>query len=256
MLLLRDVLNVIIDIIEDNLYTDMDLDELSKKVGYSRYHMCKIFRSNTGLSINQYKIKRRLTEAAKMVLYTDESLLEISLECGFPNDKYFSRVFKEKFGIAPSIYRKGNCFLVLTNKIIMKEKGKMKFSNTNVFIKLILECVSNIELINFISSVEDCVLTKQSNSCAEVVLILYDDNGKGKKLVQLNIDIINGRYVEKLIYDGSESKDVELIELNIIDDKPIFYFYDCSSKRKSKVTLEVCPEHRIELGTIWKEFSV
>lgn len=244
-----------INVIEDNLYEEFTIDLLSKEIGYSKYHMCKIFRNTTGYSINQYKLKRRLSEATKMILYTNRSLLDIAISCGYPNDKYFSKIFKDKFGINPSVYRKSNKFLVLTKKIVLKEEYKMKYSNLDKFINDILKCSTTNDLISFIASTDNCVITKQKNCDVELIIVLHDDNQKGKVLVQVNIDLINGRYVEQHIYNVGNAEDVEIVDLNIIGDVPTFYFYNSSNKKKSKVSLEVYKEHRIELGSTWKGYD-
>lgn len=50
----------------------------------------------------------RLEQAAMLLRTTEESVLDIMLECGFNNVSYFNQRFREGFGITPTRYRQFN----------------------------------------------------------------------------------------------------------------------------------------------------
>ena len=54
----------------------------------------------------QYILNIRINNAVSLLETTDYNVTEISAFVGYDNPLYFSRVFKEKKGISPSIYRK------------------------------------------------------------------------------------------------------------------------------------------------------
>ena len=63
-----------------------------------------LFKSATGLSPLQYLTDLRLRHARELMLRTDMPLKEIASAVGYPDPLYFSRVFKDKTGVAPSAF--------------------------------------------------------------------------------------------------------------------------------------------------------
>ncbi len=76
-------------------------------VGFvSRSNLYRFFQNHFGLSPKQYLIKLRLNKALRLLVEDELSVKEIALSCGFLDDKYFSRIFKSKYGYPPSQLRK------------------------------------------------------------------------------------------------------------------------------------------------------
>ncbi len=75
-------------------------------VGYSRFHLSRIFKLETGLTIGEYIRLRRLATAASYLLYSDESILMIAFELQFQSQEAFTRAFKDVYALAPGKYRK------------------------------------------------------------------------------------------------------------------------------------------------------
>jgi len=73
-------------------------------IGYSYFR--KMFKKYTGVPPVQYHLDLKILRAKEMLLYTDKSIKEISYELGFQSIYYFSRIFKNKIGVAPSEIRK------------------------------------------------------------------------------------------------------------------------------------------------------
>ncbi len=74
-------------------------------VSPSRFRL--LFREATGLSPMDYITVLRLNHARQLMLQTDNSLGEIARAVGYPDQLYFSRVFKKRTGLTPSDYRQG-----------------------------------------------------------------------------------------------------------------------------------------------------
>ena len=51
--------------------------------------------------LNQYRSDR----AAQMLVMTELTLVEITLECGFQDQSYFGKVFRRHYGLSPAKYR-------------------------------------------------------------------------------------------------------------------------------------------------------
>ena len=63
--------------------------------------------SKTGLKTPlNYIQDRKMLEARRLLYYTDIQIQEIAYKIGFEDIQTFSRFFKKKEGVSPSIYRK------------------------------------------------------------------------------------------------------------------------------------------------------
>ena len=89
-------------------FCDPELDIKSIcDVGFlSKSNLYRLFINHFGISPKQYIIKLRMNKALSLLFEGDIPVKEISLLCGFPDDKYFSRVFKNTYGYPPSKLRK------------------------------------------------------------------------------------------------------------------------------------------------------
>lgn len=68
-------------------YTEnISLDELEKQFFVSKYHLCRLFHQNTGLTIHQYLTRKRLTLASE-IINTGKSLSEAAALSGFRDRK-------------------------------------------------------------------------------------------------------------------------------------------------------------------------
>jgi transcriptional regulator GlxA family with amidase domain len=68
--------------------------------------MTRIFKEQFGGSINTYLQQIRITQAKQLLWFTDQTVDEIGLLCGIGEPNYFSRVFRQVEGVAPSEYRR------------------------------------------------------------------------------------------------------------------------------------------------------
>lgn len=94
-----------INYIENNLYDDIDLSSIAKEAGYSLYHFHRIFKRTVGDSLKDYIRKRRITEAAKELVYTNIPIVEIGIKYGYESRAAFSRAFEKVYGRNPSEVR-------------------------------------------------------------------------------------------------------------------------------------------------------
>ncbi|WP_163324534.1 AraC family transcriptional regulator [Draconibacterium mangrovi] len=93
-------------LMRQNAAQEFDLEELARRhnVGYSYFR--KMFKKYTGVSPGQYHLQLRIIRAKELLISTDKSIKEISLELGFQTIHYFSLIFKKKVGMNPSEFRK------------------------------------------------------------------------------------------------------------------------------------------------------
>lgn len=81
------------------------LDDLSARFFINKYYLTRVFKEQYGQSITNYLQSLRITHAKQLLRFTDKTVEEIGMECGLGALHYFSRVFKEVEGVAPSRYR-------------------------------------------------------------------------------------------------------------------------------------------------------
>lgn len=85
---------------------DISLKHIAELYFMNEKYLGRLFLRETGKTFRQYLNDVRLEHAVQLLEGTRMSVLQISLECGYSNVTYFNRVFKEKFGRTPTIYRK------------------------------------------------------------------------------------------------------------------------------------------------------
>lgn len=91
---------------EEQLQEEVTLEQIAAHVGFSPYHFHRIFRKEVGMNIADYMRRRRLCYASQLLLYSDESIIDISLNCHFESQEAFTRAFKKMYGMPPGRYRK------------------------------------------------------------------------------------------------------------------------------------------------------
>jgi AraC-like DNA-binding protein len=92
--------------IRENVEAEINFQSFAEdnNIGYSYFR--KMFKKYTGVPPVQYHLDLKILRAKEMLLYTDKSIKEISYDLGFQSIYYFSRIFKNKLGVAPSEIRK------------------------------------------------------------------------------------------------------------------------------------------------------
>ena len=88
---------------------DLDVDMLCSLLGYSHQQTYRKIHAITGKSINSFIRYIRINRAAQLLKETDMNLTEVMTAVGMSNRTYFSKIFKEEFGMSPTEYR-GNDF--------------------------------------------------------------------------------------------------------------------------------------------------
>ena len=88
-----------------NLDRKHSLDELSARACMSRCSFTKYFKSVTGMTSKEFLLTARLLKTSNLLVFTNNTLDEISEEVGFYDSAYLVRAFRESFGVSPMQYR-------------------------------------------------------------------------------------------------------------------------------------------------------
>lgn len=84
----------------------LSLDLIAEEAGVSRSKCCKLFGALVGTTPMDYLSGLRLGIAAWMLSHTDLSIRVIAQRCGFPEQSYFTRLFKARYHCTPGRCRK------------------------------------------------------------------------------------------------------------------------------------------------------
>lgn len=91
--------------IENHLADLQGLDDLAQTLSVSPFYLSKLFKEETGETFINYLTSLRL-EKAKTLLESSQMIIkEISAGVGYNDQNYFSKLFKQRFGISPTEYR-------------------------------------------------------------------------------------------------------------------------------------------------------
>lgn len=96
----------VVNYVDTNFNKNISLENICHKFLINKSHFCRMFKKATGRTFVEYLNFVRVTEAEKLLHSMNESITDISLECGFAGVSYFNRVFKNIIGCTPSEYRK------------------------------------------------------------------------------------------------------------------------------------------------------
>jgi len=92
--------------ISSNFQEALSLDKMSLDLGISKYALSRVFSGTFHRNFNQYLNDVRLNYALHCMETTNDTILDICLESGFESQRTFNRVFKDRFHMTPSEYRK------------------------------------------------------------------------------------------------------------------------------------------------------
>jgi AraC family transcriptional regulator len=95
----------VIDYLRGNLHRPAKLAELANVACFSEFHFHRIFTTVSGETLNSFTNRLRLEKAARL-RYSEQSLTDIALDCGFSSSATFSRAFRSGYDTSPSQFRK------------------------------------------------------------------------------------------------------------------------------------------------------
>jgi AraC-like DNA-binding protein len=88
--------------INERLTECEDLKAIGAAVGYSAFHLARVFRSRTGTTIHQYRHAARLAWARERLCDGDEPIADIAVDLGFYDHSHFAAAFARQYGVTPS----------------------------------------------------------------------------------------------------------------------------------------------------------
>jgi AraC family transcriptional regulator len=102
------IANDVLYYIYTHIETHIDLEELSRDLGVSKFHMHRIFKEVFGMNIYESIKSIRLQKASSLLLTNKYSTIsEVAAQCGYSSHSSFIKAFKSRFGKSPKRWREG-----------------------------------------------------------------------------------------------------------------------------------------------------
>ncbi len=169
--------------IENNLNEKLDLETVAAALHYSKFHLHRLFTKTVNLTIHEYAQRRQLTEAAKLLVFSEKPIIEIALISGYESQQAFTSVFKAMYKTTPAEFREAEEFYPLQLEIYLKDeivkmdftKDDIKFamlSDVNDWLELVSLTIDGFPCLNeedYFNTLQKCIAEKRA-------LILRDDN--------------------------------------------------------------------------------
>lgn len=101
----HQTVNKVILYINDEIETNLTVEDIAKRFAISTSHLSRIFREHTGVTLVEYLNVRKVEECQYFLRTTNKAISDISSSFHFCNQSYFTRIFKKYTGITPKQYR-------------------------------------------------------------------------------------------------------------------------------------------------------
>ncbi len=101
-----DVVKLAQGYIESSYQNKLSLRKISETLHVSSAYLSRRFRRLAGCTLTDYIIETRIRQAKKLLIHSEIPIQHISMNVGFENANYFSRVFKQQTGQSPGAFRR------------------------------------------------------------------------------------------------------------------------------------------------------
>jgi len=201
------IANSIMYYIYTHMDVNIDMEELSRSLGVSKFYMHKIFKTTFGKNIYESIKSIRLQKAASLLLTNKYSTIsEVAGLCGYSSHSSFIKAFKNKFEVSPKEWRNG-AYKKYSNSIFeasnISANSNLDFSNLSATIVDIPEMTSYyIRNNGYINNVKE--------TWQKLYTLLLNNKVKKYKMVALLhdnptiTDLDNCQYIACIITDEKE----------------------------------------------------
>ena len=94
--------------LSDHLTQEIRTEDVAAAVGVSPYHLSRLFKALTGMTMREYLTRERIKTAKQLLAASERSIPQIASLLRFCDQSYFTKVFREITGQTPRQYREQN----------------------------------------------------------------------------------------------------------------------------------------------------
>lgn len=173
-----------IDYIENHLSEKMTLTTVAKAINYSKYHLHRLFKETVGITIHAYVQRRQLSEAARLLVFSNLPILQIALLSGYDSQQAFTTIFKQMYKKTPLQYRQNKKFYPLQLRYTLhykSQQSKINWENQIRFatlkdletwmnlVELVIDGFPNLPNTDYLNNLKQAIVSQQA-------LILLENN--------------------------------------------------------------------------------
>ena len=90
--------------IRDHYAEEMNMAELAKRAGFSKFHFQRVFRETFGETLRDYIKRIRLEKSAYRLMASENcTMTDVAYACGFSSSQHFTKAFKLRSLIVPAM---------------------------------------------------------------------------------------------------------------------------------------------------------
>ncbi|MDW3192493.1 MAG: helix-turn-helix domain-containing protein [Cytophagales bacterium] len=93
-------------ILQSRINEIVTVHELATEMNMSERNLNRLFKEHAGIGIAEHRNKIKLQEAEKLLLHSEKTVKEITQALGYGEPAYFNRIWKQKHGVSPGVFRK------------------------------------------------------------------------------------------------------------------------------------------------------
>lgn len=101
----RDIVHHVELVLSERWEEHLRLRDIAAEAEVSVYHLCRMFRRATGMTLHNYRQRLRVRWSLESVMASSRPLVDIALEAGFSSHSHFTSSFQREFAHTPSVLR-------------------------------------------------------------------------------------------------------------------------------------------------------
>ena len=99
---LSEPLRNVVQLMNANIEEPLSLEQIASYVGRSRRQIERLFQEQLSTSPGHYYLELRITEARRLLQYSELPMLDVCVACGFVSSSHFSKCYTAFYGYSPS----------------------------------------------------------------------------------------------------------------------------------------------------------
>lgn len=118
------LINAAVNFMQEHLKEEITRDLAADVACLSPSHFSRVVKQTFGYSFTDMLAKMRVEKAKEYLSNTDKSLIRVSMDCGFNDQSYFTKVFQKYTNQTPGEYRKSHKEQLSNIKMISEENNE------------------------------------------------------------------------------------------------------------------------------------
>jgi AraC-like DNA-binding protein len=180
----QPLLNHVFRFIETNYHNSISLREVAEAVSRSPAYLTDLVRRETGKTVLCWIVERRMVEARRLLLETDQSVEQISEAVGYLDRRHFGRQFLRFHNTTPQTWRKSH-----RSKSIPRWQRVPQKPNSSELMNQEATTVTFAEAQRLQACIQEIAAIFNKSTVADEVLMLKSENGSVAKIDNSSIQI-------------------------------------------------------------------